>query len=215
MLKIFADLDNTVTESRGKISPEMFQELSRFENVCIVSGAEKKQILSQIGDLKCYVLAQNGNDTTFWTKLLTEKERIEIMSHIQQFAEVGEDFIEDRGCQITYSFTGHHAPVEIKKAFDPDGKKRKEILEKYPLESETIEVKIGGSTCLDYYPKGFNKGTNVAKFIDYMGWDRNDCVYIGDALFKGGNDETVVGVIETHQVKNHLETLEYLKTLCM
>lgn len=212
-MKLFLDLDNTVTESRGKISPEMFERLSDFNDVCIVSGAGKEQILSQIGDLRCYLLAQNGNDTTFWTKLLTDKEREEIMAHIHQFGVIKEDQLEDRGCQITYSLTGHHAPIEIKKAFDPDGEKRKYILKTYPLESDTIEVKIGGSTCLDYYPKGFNKGTNVAKFIEYMGWDKDDCIYIGDALFKGGNDETVIGVIETHQVKNHLETLEYLKTL--
>ena len=191
----------------------MYEELSRFPDICIVSGAEKKQILLQIGDLKCHLLAQNGNDTFMWTKVLLEEERNEILTHIKQFAELGEDYIEDRGCQITYSFTGHHAPVEIKKAFDPDGSKRKEILEKYPLESDTIEVKIGGTTSLDYFPRGFNKGSNVAKFIDYMGWDRDDCIYIGDALFKGGNDETVVGVIKTHQVKNHLDTLSFLKTL--
>lgn len=214
MRKTFLDLDNTVTESRGKITPEMFQELSRFENICIVSGASREQIRSQIGDLKCYILAQNGNDTDKWKKELTNEEREEIIKHIKSFAVViGEDHLEDRGCQITYSFTGHHAPTEEKKIFDPDGYKRGLVLRSFPLESETIEVKIGGSTCLDYYPKGFNKGTNVAKFIEYMGWDRDNCIYIGDALFKGGNDETVIGVIETHQVKNHLETLEFLKTL--
>jgi phosphomannomutase len=213
MKHIFLDLDNTVTESRGKISLDMYNELSKHQDVCIVSGASREQILKQIGTLKCFILAQNGNDTDIWKKELTNDEREEIMSHINQFGDNHPDKIEDRGCQISYSFTGHNAPIELKKSFDPTGEKRQNILTTYPLESETIEVKIGGTTCLDYYPKGFNKGSNVAKFINCMQWDKVDCLYIGDALFKGGNDETVIGVIETHQVKNHLETLAFLKTI--
>jgi len=213
-MKIFLDMDNTVTESRGPISPEMYEMLSKFETVLICSGASKEQMINQIGDLKCLHMAQNGNHTDFWHRELTEDERNEIQAHMALYAPtMEEDQFEDRGCQISYSFTGHHAPRDIKLAFDPTGEKRRAILKQYPLRSDLIEVKIGGTTCLDYYPLGLNKGYNVRKMIQYMKWDKNDCIYIGDALFPGGNDETVVGVIKTKQVKNHLETLEFLKTL--
>lgn len=214
MMHLFLDLDNTVTESRGKISPEMFETLSGLENVIIVSGAEVKQIRAQIGDLNCMILAQNGNDNPIWTRKLNKRERLEIMNHIDTFTtKIKEDQLEDRGAQISYSFVGHHAPIEEKKAFDPKGQYRREVLEKYPLQSDLIEIKIAGTTCFDYLPKGLHKGYNIGKFIDLMGWKKIDCLYIGDALFPGGNDETVIGVIPTFPVENHLENLKFLKNL--
>lgn len=213
MLNLFLDLDNTVTESRGKISPEMYETLSKFENVIIVSGAEEKQIRSQIGDLKCSILSQNGNSNPLWQRMLKEEEKQEIMRHINSFAKIGEDQLEDRGAQISYSFVGHHAPIEDKKAFDSKGEYRQKVLKDYPLESDLIEIKIAGTTCFDYLPKGLHKGYNIRKFIKYMEWKKVDCLYIGDALFSGGNDETVIGVIPTFPVENHLETLKFLKNL--
>jgi len=44
-----------------------------------------------------------------------------------------------------------------------------------------------------------------------MGWNKKGCLYIGDALFPGGNDETVVGVIETKSVRNPEDTFTLLE----
>ncbi len=35
-----------------------------------------------------------------------------------------------------------------------------------------------------------------------MNWEKSECLFFGDALFPEGNDETVIGVIETIQVEN-------------
>lgn len=40
---------------------------------------------------------------------------------------------------------------------------------------------------------------------------KDDCVYFGNALFPGGNDKTVIGVIDTFPVDNHLHTYSVLK----
>lgn len=212
-MKLFLDMDGTVTESRSRISLEMYEELSRFNDVVIVSGASKEQMRSQVLNLEWKIMAQNGNDTPLWTRHLYEHQKEEIQHHINQFAKIGNDQLEDRGCQISYSFVGHHAPLELKKQYDPTRERRLKILTDYPFQSETVEVKVAGTTCLDYYPKGHNKGTNIAEFIKQMGWDKDDCLYIGDALFPGGNDETVVGVIPTKSVKDPADTLAFLKTL--
>ena len=74
-------------------------------------------------------------------------------------------------------------------------------------------VKIGGSTSLDYIHKDRHKGANVQKLIDHMGWDKDKCIYFGDGLFPGGNDEAVIGVIETVPVDDHLDCLNKLRTL--
>ena len=212
-MKLFLDLDNTVTESRGAISDEMFKELSGFfHDVVIVSGASKEQMEKQLCGLPCILLAQNGNDTPYWKNTLTLAQRMVINYHITQYASIGEDHVEDRGCQISYSFTGHHAPIEVKKAFDPDGSIRRGVLLENPRPAR-IDIKVGGTTCLDYFPLGRDKGANIKRFINKLGWSVGECLYIGDALFPGGNDESVQGVIPTFQVKNHLETLAFLETL--
>ncbi len=69
---------------------------------------------------------------------------------------------------------------------------------------------MGGSTSLDYIHKDRHKGTNVRRLIDQNGWNAADCVYIGDGLYPGGNDESVIDVIDTIPVADHLETYRLL-----
>ena len=82
-----------------------------------------------------------------------------------------------------------------------------------PFESEELVVKIGGSTSFDYIHKDRHKGTNVQKLIDLMNWSKDECIYFGDGLFPGGNDEAVIGVIETVLVEDHHDTYRKLRTL--
>jgi len=69
----------------------------------------------------------------------------------------------------------------------------------------------GGTTGLDFFLAGHNKGVNVAHFIDRQKWNKEDCLYVGDALFPGGNDACVIGVIPTHAVGGPDETFEYIQ----
>ena len=57
------------------------------------------------------------------------------------------------------------------------------------------------------------KGANVQKIIDLMGWDKDECIYFGDGLYPGGNDEAVIGVIETVAVDDHLDCYTKLHSL--
>ena len=45
-----------------------------------------------------------------------------------------------------------------------------------------------------------------------MGWKKEECVYFGDMLFPGGNDESVIGVIDTEAVENPDDTLNILRS---
>ena len=58
-----------------------------------------------------------------------------------------------------------------------------------------------------------NKGTNVQKIIDYMQWSKDECIYFGDGLFPGGNDEFVIGVIDTVSVSDEKDCYEKLLKL--
>jgi HAD superfamily hydrolase (TIGR01484 family) len=224
---LFFDMDQTVAPSRQLILPEMKELLTSLEqDIIIVSGSSVEQMPNQIGDLTCYRLGQNGNDgidnegSKLWYTPLTDSERTEILSHISKIVQtldhdLNEEWnpIEDRGGQITFSPVGNTAPVEEKTKYDPDRRKREEIMRKIPFESEDLVVKIGGSTSLDYIHKDRHKGTNVQKLIDLKGWNKDECIYFGDGLFPGGNDEAVIGVIETVAVNDHLDTYEKLQAL--
>lgn len=225
----FFDLDNTVTRSRTEISSLMRAALSDLVDsgydVVIVSGAKVEQALKQTQDFPCYYLGQNGNHaydgsikSDMWRNTLTEKEKTEIMEHILSIPRTWavadeDDLIQDRECQISYSLLGHNEELSKKEAFDPDFSKRKQLLAEHPLVSDTVEIKMGGTTCLDYVPKGKHKGYNVAMLLRHLEWKKEECLYIGDALFPGGNDEAVVGVIDTKQVANPSETLEFLRSV--
>jgi phosphomannomutase len=222
---LFFDLDKTIAPARQPILDEMYQLLTELpHDIVIVSGQEVEKIKWQSSELKAIRLGQNGNHATehdgteLWNVPLDETHRNEILAHISQILEildhdVNHDWtpIEDRGAQITFSPIGNTAPVDIKMAYDPDRKKRDELLRRIPFVSNELIVKIGGSTSFDYIHKDRHKGTNVEKLIMHKGWNKDECIYYGDGLFPGGNDEAVIGVIETVAVLDHLDTYEKLK----
>ncbi|MES2749482.1 MAG: HAD-IIB family hydrolase [Patescibacteria group bacterium] len=224
---LFFDMDMTIAPSRQPILPEMFELLSNAtQDIVIVSGQEVSKIQWQSNNLPAIVLGQNGNhaiDTAgneLWNIPLEPHHRDQILDHISEIVELldhelNHDWnpIEDRGAQITFSPVGNTAPVEVKKTYDPDRKKRESLLAQIPFASEDLIVKIGGSTSLDYIHKDRHKGTNVQKLIDWMGWNKDECIYYGDGLFTGGNDEAVIGVIDTVLVEDHIDTYNRLKNL--
>lgn len=219
MLKhLFFDLDGTLCESKKELKEDMLQELGRLSKkygIIIVSGAELSRMLIQAPLKYKTFLSQNGNEAYENEKLLWTnafEDRVEVMSHIVQCArelkiEIGEDMVDDRGSQISFSFIGHHAPLEVKKKFDPDRKIRSELLYKFPIKGAVI----GGTTCIDYIP--FTKGENIERYMELKGIKPNECLYLGDAFMNHGNDATVLGVIPVHQVNSPLETLKFIKNL--
>ena len=219
-------MDKTVAPSRQPILPEMYELLSALdEDIIIVSGQLTEKIAWQSNNLHAFYLGNNGNHALdpegveLWKNPdLTATHKAEIHDHINKIVALldfapNEDWspVEDRGSQITFSPIGNTAPVEEKKVFDPDRKKREGYLEEVPFTSKDIRVMIGGSTSLDYIHKDRHKGANVQKLIDRMGWNKDECVYYGDGLYPSGNDEVVIGVIDTVPVEDHKDTYRKLQ----
>jgi HAD superfamily hydrolase (TIGR01484 family) len=224
------DMDGTLTESRSVMTNAMAAGLGLITmnggDITIISGADKEQMIKQIGgggDDEFTIMAQNGNSTPYWSNELTKEQKERILHHIAMlrtdynylFMKCDEeDLVEDRGCQISFSFTGHHADLGVKKAFDTDGSRRNRYLESRPFEDKELVAKIGGMTCIDYINKEGTKGKNIERLMALKHWKPEDCVYIGDALFKGGNDESVIGVIpKLIRVNNPDETLLAINAL--
>ena len=226
---IFFDLDNTLTRSRSVITKDMaslLRRLTAHHEVIVVSGADAGQIAHQLGkDLrgKYWSMGQNGNacitprGEVLWENKMDWLQKFEVFNYVHHifieniFPYKNKlDLLQDRGCQMSYSFIGHSEDVATKEAFDADKKKRRMILRKFPFKSKTVEVKIAGTTCFDFYIKGSNKGANIEILTKHLGWKKNECLYVGDALFKHGNDESVIGIIPTKSVRDPNDTMEVI-----
>jgi len=234
---IFFDLDNTLTPSKSLILSEHAQILKKLcerIDVIVVSGHGatdiRKHLTPALQGLY-HILGQNGNRAetrdgrVLWNRSLSKDQKDAILTFISKArarlnlkVRDENDIIEDRDSQIAFSLIGHHEDHTKKDAFDPGGKKRIALLKDMAadvkvLEKAGVEVRIGGTTNLDIFEYGKNKGYNVPAFMEKMKWNKDDCLYVGDALFPGGNDETVVGKIPTHAVADYRETYIYIEQL--
>jgi hydroxymethylpyrimidine pyrophosphatase-like HAD family hydrolase len=51
-----------------------------------------------------------------------------------------------------------------------------------------FSVRLGGSTSIDVTKPGIDKAYGIRKLRDVLGISLKEMIYIGDALFVGGND---------------------------
>lgn len=202
---LFFDLDGTITESRQVISPKMKKKLLKLDPFVVISGGESKRILKQMDGVPCTVMGQQGNEAPDWKNKLTVDEVAEILGHIEKICDLeglplDKETTHNRGCQVSFSFTGHDASIEWKRLFDPSQEYRKYILKKVPFKSRTMEVRIAGTTCLDYNKKKHLKGDNLKRYMKLHRLNPKDCVYYGDNFDPDGNDRSVLGVMQCIKV---------------
>ncbi len=233
----FFDLDKTLTKSRSPMDDAhiaTFDRLCSERDVVVVTGGTVAHIREQVTprfDGRYTALAQSGNHAIdengeeLWYEPLKPEQVVAVHSFIKRLAQQFDDevpdttdCVEDRGAQIGYSVIGYHAPLEKKYAFDPDDTRRQEALkalsnEVRQLTDIGINVTPAGTTGFNFIMNGRHKGFNVARLIKLNGWATEDSVYTGDALFPGGNDETVIGVIPTHPVTNPNETFTFINEM--
>ncbi len=236
------DLDDTLTESKQEIDMAMsllFIELLKIKKVAIISGGGFEQLKKQVVDkLDCdqkifknlYIFPTSGammySFDEKWSKVyenpFNEEEKTKIKdSFDKMYAEI--DFLpkdiygerlEDRNTQFTFSALGQQAPIDLKKEWDKNMEKRKMIkacLDKYLPE---FEVKIGGSTSIDINKKSIDKGYAINKIEELLNFKKEELLFIGDAIFEGGNDYSIVRTeIPYIKVKDHNETKEIIKNI--
>lgn len=214
MLRFF-DLDGTICESRQVISPKMKEKMLTLGGFVVISGAEMERIKKQMDGVPCIKMGQSGNETADWYNKLTDKEIIEIHKHLEKVSKytnvpINTETTQNRGCQISFSFTGHNADINLKQVYDPEKTYRSIVLAKFPFKSKTLQVKIAGTTCFDYNRKGNLKGDNLKRYMKLHRLKKEDCIYYGDNFTKGGNDESVLGVMRCVEVRNPDHLLEIL-----
>ena len=123
--------------------------------------------------------------------------------------------IEDRGAQFSFSPLGQYAPVAEKKAWrDAHNPLRLTLRELLAQLLPSFEVTAGGMTTIDITRKNMTKAYGVRQLADMTNIPVADMLYVGDALWEGGNDAVVIETgIPTQQVSGPTETAELISNI--
>jgi len=215
---IVFDLDGTLAESKAPLDAEMaglLHALLGIVKVAVISGGDwpqfEKQLLSNLPHdqrlVNLSLLPTCGTKffqyTGDWTKLYSEDftadEKTQIVSALERAVGVAGfkvervwgEVIEDRGSQMTFSALGQQAPIEEKSKWDADFAKRKKIKAILDTSIPQFSVRMGGATSIDVTKPGIDKAYGIRKLRDLLGISMRAMMFIGDALFVGGNDYPV------------------------
>ena len=72
--------------------------------------------------------------------------------------------------------------------WDADFAKRKKIKTILDALIPEFSVRMGGATSIDVTKPGIDKAYGIRKLRDILGISIKEMIYVGDALFVGGND---------------------------
>lgn len=217
---ILFDLDGTLAESKQKMDAEMaalLTELLAHTKVAVISGGGydqfERQFLSSFAHFSSfenlYLLPTSGAtfyqyEQNTWRAIYKEslspeekevvedalRKALEESGHISPPTIYGET-IEDRGSQISFSANGQDAPLAIKAVWDPDHTKRARIAEFLRPLLPQFSIRIGGTNTIDITKEGVDKAYGIRRIEEKLGIPQADMLFIGDALFPGGNDYAV------------------------
>ena len=124
----------------------------------------------------------------------------------------GDEIIENRLSQVTFSALGQKAGTEAKYAWDPDCKKREAIVKRCKELAPEFDYEIGGTTSINAITPGMNKVFGMTHLMEELKVKKPEILYFGDMTQPGGNDYPVVQMgIETITVRSHEDTAYSLR----
>lgn len=149
---------------------------------------------------------------TIYTALHSTILKIPFLNSLSRDEIYGEQ-IEYRGGQITFSALGQLAPLPKKKLWDPNHEKRKLIASHLSPLLPNFTISIGGTNTLDITKKGIDKAYAIHKLMELLNVDQVHIIYLGDALFEGGNDFPVIQTgVTTVSVKNPQDSIQFISS---
>jgi phosphomannomutase len=236
------DLDGTLAESKQPLQEPMGEALAdllEVAHVAVISGGDwpqfQKQVASRLrvrADLsrlwlmpttgtKLYV-HRDGKWTAVYAELFDDATKAKILTAFDESLEAtgfvpeqtwGER-IEDRGSQITFSALGQQAPVKEKEHWDPRFEKRKVIQADLKQRLPGLSINMGGATSIDITQEGVDKAYGLKKLRDESGIALDKMMFIGDAIFPGGNDYPAKELgLDTVRVRDPEETISVITAI--
>jgi HAD superfamily hydrolase (TIGR01484 family) len=240
------DLDGTLAPAKDRPTDrmaELFVKLLDYYRVGIISGASFDQFtqkfLSHLRGINERLYSRmlllpttgaviyarrNGRWHIVEENFIPEAERKKIIEVLDQ--TIGEsgiardasfvNQIDDRKSQVTFSGCGQKATEEQREKFDPDGILRNKMRDLLVKKLPDYDVRVAGSTSIDITKKNLNKATAMKRIIDLWDLRKSEVLFIGDAIFPGGNDYSVLeaGLIAKF-VPNEIETESWLENLLL
>jgi HAD superfamily hydrolase (TIGR01484 family) len=239
---VIFDLDGTLAESKSAIDDEMAALLAGLlavVKVAVISGGDLAQFQKQlVANLPqddrldnlsllptCgtkFLRYAGGAWHELYSEDLSKDQRQKIVAALEAavaasgFAaeHVWGETIEDRGSQITYSALGQQAPLSEKKIWDPDFAKRQKIKALLDVSLADFSVRLGGATSIDVTLPGIDKAYGIEKLREILSQPISAMIYVGDALFPGGNDFPARSTgADCIQVRDPEETKRVIETV--
>lgn len=236
------DLDGTLAESKQPLGEDMAEALADLlavAHVAVISGGDWPQFDKQVASrlparaaldrlwllpttgTKLYTHREGGWQPVY-AELFGESEKSDILAAFDA-ALVATGFvpeqtwgerIEDRGSQITFSALGQQAPIHAKEIWDPDFAKRKIIQADLRRRLPGLSINMGGATSIDITREGVDKAYGLKKLRDASGIELDAMLFVGDAIFPGGNDYPAFELgLDTVRVRDPQETLAVIATV--
>jgi len=209
------DLDGTLAESKQALLEPMGEALAdllEVAHVAVISGGDwpqfEKQVASRLPEradrTKLWLMPTTGTKLyrydgewrVVYAELFADDEKAKILTAFDESLKAtgfvpeqtwGER-IEDRGSQITFSALGQEAPIDAKHTWDPDFAKRKVIQADLQKRLPGLSINMGGATSIDITREGVDKAYGLKKLNEASGIALDKMMFIGDAIFPGGND---------------------------
>lgn len=118
----------------------------------------------------------------------------------------GERYLE-KNSMFTIMALGLNVPPDLKYTWDPDNVRRKMLFAELRKALPEYEAAIGGATAIDIVRPGIDKALAVRWLSEHLGIPPSEMLFIGDALYEGGNDAAVIPTgIQTIQTSGPDET---------
>ena len=238
---VIFDLDGTLAQSKAALDAEMAALLTRLlevVRVAVISGGawtqfetqvlahlprdERLDKLSLLPTCGTKFYCFSGSWRALYSEDFSHGDRDKIIGGLNHALDQSGfraeqhwgDLIEDRGSQITFSALGQQAPLDAKKQWDPDFGKRKKIAALLKPLIPGFSVQLGGATSIDVTRPGIDKAYGVGKLRETLGIPIRDMMFIGDAIFPGGNDYPAkqAGVLSI-EVRDPCETKRIIETI--
>lgn len=236
------DLDGTLAESKqplGDAMAEALADLLQVADVAVISGGDWPQFEKQVASR----LPARADRFRLWlmpttgTKLYTHREGEWQAAYAELFddeqkqhilaafdaaldatgfvpEETWGERIEDRGSQITFSALGQKAPIHAKEVWDPEFAKRKIIQADLRRRLPGLSINMGGATSIDITREGVDKGYGLKKLAEATGFPLDAMLFVGDAIFPGGNDYPAKEIgLDTVRVRDPEETLAVIAAI--
>lgn len=218
---IVFDLDGTLAKSKQPISPSMARllaELLEQRGVAVISGGEISRFRAQVIAPLLRIGAKSRLKNLFlfpttamsfyryqagWKKVYEKRfssfERKKTLGAFKEIIELVDyhprkaygKIVEDRGTQITFSALGQKAPLGKKKEWNRKRDIRPELLRELKKLLPGYEERIAGLTSIDVTKKGVDKAFGIRQMEKYLKIKKKDMLFVGDALYRGGNDAPV------------------------